>query len=456
MEQVAAERAVGHHPLERPVGRGDDPDVGLALALAADPGDRLVLQEAQQPDLVAEVEIAELVEEEGAALGLGDAARPVDRTGEGAADRAHQLGLEQLRLDRADVDRDERPLGRAGVLVDVARHHLLADPGLAEQQDALVAVRRELADLAEDPLQGRARDQAGGIRLALQERVAEPLVLASAALVEDREERGRELVGERLEGALLVVAEAARPAEPIDVADRQELAAEQDRHRHVARDPLVGDGVARRQRPRLFDVVADQRLPAAPDVAEDPARDVGEVGAARRLAAQVEGERPAGGAAVVRHQGAARRLDLLHDPVHQRRRLVLGRQLRRLVDERAELTGQARRRRRRRLRRGARGAQHRDRGELLAEHLERPLARPDDDRLAAVVALQEELPARPAPGADAVAEERRADHLEAALQAVDQERQVLVAAVGRRQQPAAARCPQPVADGHAGPSLGDG
>ena len=154
MEQVAAERAVGHHPLERPVGRGDDPDVGLALALAADPGDRLVLQEAQQPDLVAEVEIAELVEEEGAALGLGDAARPVDRTGEGAADRAEQLALEQVRRHRADVERHERALAAAGVLVDEARDDLFADPGLTEDEQVLVNVRGEPLRPLQDRFQG--------------------------------------------------------------------------------------------------------------------------------------------------------------------------------------------------------------------------------------------------------------------------------------------------------------
>ena len=75
---------------------------------------------------------------------LGFAKRPcavADRAGEGAAHVAEQLALQELGRDRRAIDRRRRALRAAmPVLVDGARHELLAGPGLARDQHRRIAV----------------------------------------------------------------------------------------------------------------------------------------------------------------------------------------------------------------------------------------------------------------------------------------------------------------------------
>ena len=77
------------------------------------------LQHAQQPGLGLERHVADLVEEQGAALGLLE---PPDLARIGAGERAllvtEQLALDQLARDRRHVDRDERPAAALAVVVD--------------------------------------------------------------------------------------------------------------------------------------------------------------------------------------------------------------------------------------------------------------------------------------------------------------------------------------------------
>src|SRR5690606_7509214 len=94
------------------------------------------LQGAEELGLEGEGELADLVEEEGAALRLlegalagGGGAR------EGALLVAEELALHQLRGDRRAVHGDEGTLGPPAAAVDGARHQLLAGPGLAEDRD---------------------------------------------------------------------------------------------------------------------------------------------------------------------------------------------------------------------------------------------------------------------------------------------------------------------------------
>ena len=88
-------------PLLRPclqvaVGRGDQPHVGLDCLVASDPLERLLLQQAQDLGLQARRHVADLVEEERAAvalLELADAAAV--GAGEGALLVPEQLALQQ-------------------------------------------------------------------------------------------------------------------------------------------------------------------------------------------------------------------------------------------------------------------------------------------------------------------------------------------------------------------------
>ena len=67
--------AVRDHLREIAVGRGDDADVDSERLLSADPLERAVLEHAQQPHLRVERQLANLVEEQRAAVGALEPAR---------------------------------------------------------------------------------------------------------------------------------------------------------------------------------------------------------------------------------------------------------------------------------------------------------------------------------------------------------------------------------------------
>ena len=109
--QVLAEAAGEHVGLEIAVGRRDDAHVDTCAC------DRR--RRARTPDscktrnslgLQIERDVADLVEEQRAAVGELEAARAIlEGAGDGAADVAEELALEQLPGDRGAVDLDHRP-----------------------------------------------------------------------------------------------------------------------------------------------------------------------------------------------------------------------------------------------------------------------------------------------------------------------------------------------------------
>ena len=126
-------------------------------AVAADALELALLQHAQELRLQLERELADLVEEERAAVGELEApVRRCSRAGEGALLVAEELALDERRRERRAVDRDERPAAARARLVDRARDELLAGAGLAEEQHGRRR-RRDLAELAEDRRAARRR-----------------------------------------------------------------------------------------------------------------------------------------------------------------------------------------------------------------------------------------------------------------------------------------------------------
>ena len=74
-EQILAEQALLDQDAQVLVGRGDDAHIGLDRRAAADGRVLALLQHAQQPRLRLHRHVADLVEEQRAALGLLEAAR---------------------------------------------------------------------------------------------------------------------------------------------------------------------------------------------------------------------------------------------------------------------------------------------------------------------------------------------------------------------------------------------
>ena len=150
--QVLAEPPAGDLGLQILVRRGDDADVDLDRLAAADALELALLEHAQHLRLRVRVHVADLVEEQRAAIGeLELAAALLGRAGERALLVAEQLALDQLGRDRRAVELHERPVLALGVLVHRARDELLAGAVLAGDQHAPGA-RRGLRHLIEDRL----------------------------------------------------------------------------------------------------------------------------------------------------------------------------------------------------------------------------------------------------------------------------------------------------------------
>src|SRR5690606_20804046 len=109
-----------------------DADVDAArLAAAAEALDLTLLQHAQELHLHVAADLADLVEEQRAAVRRLEAAIARDGgAGERALLVAEQLGLEDRLRDRGAVDRDERALGARRIIVQCAREQLLAGAAL--------------------------------------------------------------------------------------------------------------------------------------------------------------------------------------------------------------------------------------------------------------------------------------------------------------------------------------
>src|SRR5207247_8989032 len=122
------------------VGGRDDPDVDVKLFAAADATERVVLKDPQELGLHRNLQLGDLVEEEGAPVGELEAAEPpLDRSREGAALVSENLALDKRLGNGGAVDGDERALAAAGALVDRPRDPLLAGAALAVAQDRRAA-----------------------------------------------------------------------------------------------------------------------------------------------------------------------------------------------------------------------------------------------------------------------------------------------------------------------------
>ena len=134
---------------------------------AADAEHLAVLEHAQELRLEVGADLADLVEEERAAVGALEAARA---RGDGARERAalvaEELALEHALGERLAVDRDERPADAVAPVVQQARDQLLAGAALALDEHGRAARRHaphEIEQLA--ALRALGDDALGRVRV---------------------------------------------------------------------------------------------------------------------------------------------------------------------------------------------------------------------------------------------------------------------------------------------------
>ena len=158
--EVLAEAALLDRGLEVAVGGGDDAHVDRHLAVAADRANAPLLQRAQELRAAGWRHVADLVEEQRAAVGLHE--QPGARrlgVGERAPGVAEQLALEQRLGHGRAVDGDERARAPASGVVQRARHQLLAGAALAGDEHRGVGVGHPLDQLVHLPHGGALADQ---------------------------------------------------------------------------------------------------------------------------------------------------------------------------------------------------------------------------------------------------------------------------------------------------------
>ena len=135
VEEVGAEAAGGHLPLEVAVGGGEQADIDLAGATTAQLLHLAALQYPQQLGLHRQGQLADLVEEQGGAVGkLELAGALLAGAGKGAAHVAEELALGQGFDEVGAVHRQQGLLVARRGGMDGKRRQLLANARLAGDQ----------------------------------------------------------------------------------------------------------------------------------------------------------------------------------------------------------------------------------------------------------------------------------------------------------------------------------
>ncbi len=154
--EVGSEATGSHLGFEVAVGGRHNAHVDGDRPLSADALQAPLREHAQEPDLQVHRHLADLVEEDGAFVGeLEMALARRHRAGEGATLVPEELAFEQALGHRAAVDGDERAARARALGVDRARQPLLADAGLAEDEQRAVGTHHAARD-GDEPLHGRA------------------------------------------------------------------------------------------------------------------------------------------------------------------------------------------------------------------------------------------------------------------------------------------------------------
>ncbi|MNQ67409.1 hypothetical protein D3C85_819310 [compost metagenome] len=162
VEQVFAEMAGGHCVLQPHVGRGHHAHVDRHALARAQAHHFSLLQHAQQLHLDRQWQVADLIEEERAAVGcLEPSSLGRERAGKGAFLMAEELALDQALGEGAAVHGHEGPAAAAAEVVHMPRDQLLAGAGLSDDEYVGVAGRHH-ADAFEQCGRARVLEHLGG------------------------------------------------------------------------------------------------------------------------------------------------------------------------------------------------------------------------------------------------------------------------------------------------------
>ena len=169
IEQVFAQLAGADRLHRVAVGRGQDADIGLLHLGRPDPHEGAGLEHAQQLDLQVERHLGDLVQKERAAAGsLEEADVLAVGAGEAPLLVAEDLAFDQVRRDRAAVDREERAGAPPAQVVHGLRDDFLAGAALAGDEHRHRGAR-DAQDLLIDPAhRGRAAPELAEMALFLQ------------------------------------------------------------------------------------------------------------------------------------------------------------------------------------------------------------------------------------------------------------------------------------------------
>ena len=176
--EILAERAARGGLAQVDLAGGDDADVEVDGTVRADALEGALLQHAQQPYLCGQGHGFDLVEEQGAALGILELADARGLgPGKGAFLVAEELAFDEMFRDRAAVDGDEVAVVATALFVQGAGDQVLADAGFPEQQQVRVGVG-ELGDAASQLLdRGRLADDARSERILCRQFVLQLAIL---------------------------------------------------------------------------------------------------------------------------------------------------------------------------------------------------------------------------------------------------------------------------------------
>src|SRR5262249_9093276 len=137
IEEIASKAPGAHLGEQIAVARGDQPELNLAWAVAAERIDLAALQDSQEVGLDVERHLSDLVEKQGPRVGSLDLAdhpgAPSPR--ESALYVAEKLAGHGVSRQAPAVDGDEGPVPPTPILVDRAGKELLAHSRLPLQED---------------------------------------------------------------------------------------------------------------------------------------------------------------------------------------------------------------------------------------------------------------------------------------------------------------------------------